>query len=892
MHTRRMLLAIYAVCFMPLTTFCYAQNPHKTPPVYPAAPMTDQDVLLLFAGRSANDKILLTLNNNRPSKMAVEITLYDLSGNPKPLPSLTMDPSESRLIDFGTTLRSLNLMAPLGFLKIHYSGRSMELGAQLTLYPVEDRGGLDSPRSLSVDFASTERHAVAWTPPGSTTAFAISNVAPSPVVAKLMIRGMSETIQLQPNETVVRVRKASGEDISPLVDFDVSFTGPIDALRVFGYIASRADGALPIRAYDPKAATSQVLSAVGLNTGSETHAVVRNLSSQPFLVTPSLRPVGTDFSKIVTGTPVFMPPFSSLEIPIDSYLKELSALGVQRATLYLNSKAPVGEVIAALDQRIARGLLEDIPFRTANPPRYMRGAYPLRWDTDYTNAPMIANTSDQKAMVRAYVIAGGVTYIFPHTTLSPGETALFDVDAIRAAQTPDVSGNKIPTAALSGKFHWTTLPTTGAELGLHGRTELKSLIALRASSFSCGMDCPYQRFSYPYFATDPFFPYPIPFLQDARETTLYDYFVDTYGNTSNNSVLTSGMYPYSVDNTSILSTASINNDVTLRLDTGNVGGTNLNYYFTDNYTYISSTDDGNPGACTVQPGGSSGGGAVTVQPSLTVNSASLYGNQITVTLQGSNGEGGSSGILTINLIASSGTYSFQYGNGAAVSPGQYNVVMSRTDIPVGQYRSVRADWAVQSGTVSGNIPITWDVFGVIRHSQYNTPNENACSATTSVAWTFNPTICSFNQITLRASFRDQVYVNGTGISLSNGILKYSRGLSNQCSYPAGSDDSNTFAQVNSVTGSCNRALDATSVATLPNPATLNSTFDCGNNLALVTSSNTTQAQKFVEDYCPSCNVGFNGKNGHVDNYSLSAGCSGSSVGDYGNFWTANTHDLN
>ncbi len=113
-------------------------------PVQPNRPRTDQDVLLLFAGRSANDKVLLMLNNNRPDKLTADLTVYDLSGNPRTLPPLELDAAESRLLDFGGVLRSLNIMAPLGFLKVHYMGLSMELGSQLTLYPVEDRGGLDS----------------------------------------------------------------------------------------------------------------------------------------------------------------------------------------------------------------------------------------------------------------------------------------------------------------------------------------------------------------------------------------------------------------------------------------------------------------------------------------------------------------------------------------------------------------------------------------------------------------------------------------------------------------------------------------------------------------------------------------------------------------------------
>jgi hypothetical protein len=67
------------------------------------------------------------------------------------------------------------------------------------------------------------------------------------------------------------------------------------------------------------------------------------------------------------------------------------------------------------------------------------------------------------------------------------------------------------------------------------------------------------------------------------------------------------------------------------------------------------------------------------------------------------------------------------------------------------------------------------------------------------------------------------------------------------------------------------------------------TFGCGDNLSLITSSNTQQAMKYPEDFCPACNTGYNGTNGHIDNYSTSQACSGHSVGDYGNYWTADTY---
>lgn len=271
---------------------------------------------------------------------------------------------------------------------------------------------------------------------------------------------------------------------------------------------------------------------------------------------------------------------------------------------------------------------------------------------------------------------------------------------------------------------------------------------------------------------------------------------------------------------------------------------------------------------------------------VTVNSANLWNNQISVALTG---DPSASGTLTISLIGAS-TYTFQYGS-SAVGPGNYTVTMNRTNIPADTYTSIQATWNVPSAAKSGALNIKWKVLGLIRHSQYNTPYESACSGSSAPAWIINVSNCTFTQIQggLNSAFIDQTVLNGTGVSNSHGIMKYTPGTKNQCAYPTGSNDSNTFLQVSSVTGSCNRILDTTSVATNPNPVTDVTTFGCGDNLSLISSGNAQQAMKYPEDYCPACNAGFNGTNGHIDNYSTNQACTGKAVGDYGNYWTADTY---
>ncbi len=147
---------------------------------------------------------------------------------------------------------------------------------------------------------------------------------------------------------------------------------------------------------------------------------------------------------------------------------------------------------------------------------------------------------------------------------------------------------------------------------------------------------------------------------------------------------------------------------------------------------------------------------------------------------------------------------------------------------------------------------------------------------------------------------NQVVQNGTGYRTNNEIINYCpstwTGICATCAAqrPKGATNSNSFLMVSIVTGSCNTQLIAgKSVATDPNPrGNIADLYDflCRDTALLVTSSDNNQAIKTAQDWCPSCGDpdSFKYTDGHIDDYSSSVACSAHDVGDYGNFWTANT----
>jgi hypothetical protein len=109
--------------------------------------------------------------------MNVSFTIYTTNGYSTPLDCMDLDAGESRLVDLSAILNEKSIHAPLGYLRISYSGALMELGAQLTLYPIWGAPGLDSPRSLSTDFVGTNRSAVAWQAQSSKAIITVTNVS-------------------------------------------------------------------------------------------------------------------------------------------------------------------------------------------------------------------------------------------------------------------------------------------------------------------------------------------------------------------------------------------------------------------------------------------------------------------------------------------------------------------------------------------------------------------------------------------------------------------------------------------------------------------------------------------------------------------------------------------
>jgi hypothetical protein len=281
---------------------------------------------MLFAGQGSADRIILTLNNNRAGSLSVTPTLYRLSGDAVKLPAIELKQSESRLIELGDSLRKSGIEGQFGYMDLQYSGRVLELGAQLTLYPIPDKGGLDSPRSLAIDSKSTERAAVAWLPKESDTVVALSNVSSQVINVRLSSEADSPQVVIGPHETILRNHRFEGAS-KEVIAFDANYDGPVDAIRAFGYVKSWKSGSFPLRFSDPAASTSSLLNAVGLRTTAPTHIALQNLSDQPVEYHLHLAEIGSEKPKTLDSAPSHLRPHTEEVVSFTSPLRQMMAMG-------------------------------------------------------------------------------------------------------------------------------------------------------------------------------------------------------------------------------------------------------------------------------------------------------------------------------------------------------------------------------------------------------------------------------------------------------------------------------------------------------------------------------------------------------------------------------------
>ncbi len=258
--------------------------------------------------------------------------------------------------------------------------------------------------------------------------------------------------------------------------------------------------------------------------------------------------------------------------------------------------------------------------------------------------------------------------------------------------------------------------------------------------------------------------------------------------------------------------------------------------------------------CPTGGGGGGGGGGGIVpppppppDPTVRIDSADVAQDSIVVVLE----PAGSEGILEVAL---SGDANHTVSS-ATASGGTHTVSFNMDSVPNGAYTGISARWTVGTRSPSHTRQYSFKVLGDYRHSQYNTPDESACTGALAHGYVTNSQ-CVFTGTTFKSDFASQAYINGSGKSLNHGTIALEEWCLKNAEHPADADE-RSFRPGHTVAGTCGSVSEST-VAVHPD----NDDLSCGDSVYILGIG-----VKTVTDRCPGCTLT------QLDNYTTTPACS-------------------
>ena len=257
--------------------------------------------------------------------------------------------------------------------------------------------------------------------------------------------------------------------------------------------------------------------------------------------------------------------------------------------------------------------------------------------------------------------------------------------------------------------------------------------------------------------------------------------------------------------------------------------------------------------------------------SLSIQSASIPGNQILVTLVGL----GCTGDLQVRITGDGRTHNVATVTGAG--PGTHTIDFGRDAIPEGQYDEVEATWNIREGLAPDDeYTYRFGALGTYTHSQYTKPiqaHPTCAVGGPSDVFVTQETLSNGNWITncfddeddytaamFTEVFRREIQENGSGRSTAFGDVQLDWICSSATPRPDGAAFGNVVRDINAILPACaGGTLGSSTVAADPD----NGDLSCGDTI-YVSGIGT----KTVTDHCPGCG------DDKIDHYTADGRCSG------------------
>lgn len=370
----------------------------------------------------------------------------------------------------------------------------LEVWAQITFHGIGG-GSIDETFNILEEPGSDTREAVWLMPRKGTAIIALGNTSSLPIhTTAQFANGENEDFEIPAGMTKFIRRHAPkrGDGATP-ESVKLTTVGPDGALRVAGFIVGDQDNfAASIRFYDTKKTVQSNLYAVNLRLkNANPRIVLENTSDTAVSAQPKFSSLTGDQNSSVDLPSVTIGARQVVELDL-SALREAAAARTDLDSVYvqiLSSGAPGTLIGAAYSEQSATGLIYDVPLRDSGKVRNATGSYPWRVDNDYSTNVVLTNVGNIPARFQVELRYPGGPYSIKQRELAVGESASFDLRAIRDGQQPDRTGKTLPQTINGGQFHWSIVQTPG-DARIVGRAEVVSRSRRVVSSYSCPVCCP------------------------------------------------------------------------------------------------------------------------------------------------------------------------------------------------------------------------------------------------------------------------------------------------------------------------------------------------------------------------------------------------------------------
>lgn len=465
----------------------------------------------------------IVLNCRSARVMNVTPTFYTIEGTPIVGAAIQMQPSEMRFVAIETLIPEEHRGQHLwGGMSLSYTGKTLEMWAQITLHGLGGTGSADVTFSVLDNRGSDTQESLWWMPNGNSTAIiALGNSSNTPIRTRLQYSdNETEEVEIAPFATRY-IRRQRGNSVK------LTTAGAAGSLKATGFVTNSSQRFTSgIRFYDTQGIVQPNLFATNFKLKNHSpHLLLKNTATTSIAVQPRFRPMNG------TGGTVELPqlilsPNQVVELdlrPLTTAARTRNDLNAVSAQIS-NSGSP-GSLIGALystDQTTS--VNQDIPLRDSGRLRNSTGAYPWRLDDDYSSVVSITNVGSQTAQFSTKIYYKGGTYTPKLSELAVGETASFDLRRLRDERVPDQNGSVIPATVTVGQFSWSALRASD-EIRMNGRSEVVSRSRRVSSSYSCPVCCPNSG---PFYGVNGGI---TPYVDGFSLNGVYEEWADCYGRT-------------------------------------------------------------------------------------------------------------------------------------------------------------------------------------------------------------------------------------------------------------------------------------------------------------------------------------------------------------------------